>query len=72
MYENFWDVVSKFLDDKTAIDERRHDEVTAGGDVINYMAIAISLCDMYRQCVDLAKEKGVTKIPSQEWFRLQF
>ena len=51
---------------QTAVDNRRHAQVTSEGDVVSNFALAISPCDLYKQCSESAKEKELTddSIPS--------
>ena len=72
-YEDFWKIVAEYIEDKTAVDDRRHASSTGDGDVVVNMALALSYADLYRTCCEIAKlkEKEI-KIPSYEWFLLQF
>ena len=67
-FDEFWDIVAEYIENKTAIDDRRHSQET-DGEIVVTMEIATSYADMYRQCV--TKEPPV-QIPSKHWFLLQF
>ena len=56
-YENFWAVVAEYIEDKTAVSDRRHNSSDDEGDVVVYMAMTNSYADMYRLCVEIAKSK---------------
>ena len=53
-----------------AADDCQHAQVTSEGDVVSNFALAILACDLYEQCSESAKEKGLTddSIPSLLWF----
>ncbi len=71
--DKYWDIVQKYLADKTSVDDRRLIEVTDQGDVITHMTIVLSMKDMYRQCVELASNESENiEIPTYSWFRLLF
>ena len=71
-FEEFWEIVDDFIQEKTAVDDRRHaPAVNEGEDVVVNLAIANSYAHLYRQCVKLAENKGID-IPSYKWFLLQF
>ena len=74
-YDSFWDVAEKKIEELQAavVDDRRHSD-TQDGEVISYMALVISVRDLYEQCVSTAKASGLTDedIPSKSWFRFQF
>ena len=75
-YDSFWNIVSKYISDKTAVDDRRHVTVDADSDgkevVIVNMALAMSYADMYRTCIKIAHDDGLSEVPSYSWFLLQF
>lgn len=52
-----WNIVAVYIDDKTAVDDRRHcTSLNSSGDddfVVN-MALATSLADLFRQCEQVA------------------
>ena len=52
------------------VDDRRHAQVTSEGDVVSNFALAISARDLYEQCSESAKEKGLTDYSflSLSWF----
>ena len=64
-YDVFWNNAEMFLSEDigTAVDERRHSQVT-------HLAKAISIRD-FREQVEAKCPEG-TPIPSDEWLRLQF
>ena len=64
-YDTFWEECVKFLEEdvSTAVDDRRHSDVT-------HIATAISVRDFRDQVVSRCPEG--TSIPSVEWLRLQF
>ena len=70
-FDSFWDVVADFIEEKTAIDDRRHTSVSDNEVVVN-IAVANSHADMCRQCIRIAKEKHIDEIPRYAWFLLQF
>ena len=71
-YGSFWEIVDEFIQDKTAIDDRRHSSESSG-EVVVSMAITASYADMYRQCARIAAEKvPPVEVPSKSWFMLQF
>ena len=51
-YHNFWDVAEKKIEElqAAAVDDRRHSD-TQDSEVISYMALVISVRDLYEQCV---------------------
>lgn len=57
---------------ETAVDDRRHDNVTAadGGDTITHLATALSVPDLHREVTKRCPEG--TAIPSIQWLRFQF
>ena len=63
-YGVFWTKCRKFLDECTAVQERRHDSVCT------YMAKAVSVRDLVEQVSKLYPYG--TLIPSVQWVRLQF
>lgn len=63
-YGVFWAECRKFLDECTAVQERRHNSVCT------YMAKAISVRDLIEQVSKLCPDG--TPIPSAQWVRLQF
>ena len=72
-YEDFWVIVSEYIEDKTTVSDRRHNWSDDEGDVVVYMAMANSCADMYRLCVEIAKSKNRDiVIPTYAWFLLQF
>ena len=56
------------------MNDRRHSEHSADGDVIGNMALAISSRDLYNQSKEEAIKSGLKNenIPSHSWFRFQF
>ena len=71
-YDKFWEIVERYIEDKTAIDDRRHSS-EANNEIVVSMAIATSYADMYRQCSKIAAEKEhPVEVPSPNWFMLQF
>ena len=73
-YDNFWDVAEKKIEELQAavVDDRRHSD-TQVGEAISYMALVISVRDLYEQCVSTANANGLTDegIPSKSWFRFE-
>ena len=62
-YKVFWEHCQSYLQECTAVHERRHDSAT-------YLAKAISVRDLVEQ---VAKNCPLgTPVPSQQWIRLQF
>ena len=62
-YETFWQKCLTFLNECTAVHERRHGETV-------YMARALSVRDLVDQVSKMCPEG--TPIPSNQWVRLQF
>lgn len=62
-YERFWEECRKYLEDETAVDDRRHGEHT-------HLAKAISARDLLEEVSKRCPEG--TAIPSKQWLRLQF
>ena len=62
-YSVFWMKCESYLQECTAVHERRHDSAT-------YLARAISVRDLVEQVSKLCASG--TSIPSQQWVRLQF
>ena len=57
-FDEFWDIVDGFLNDKTAVDDRRHSQqFDDGGDVLVNLAISNSYADLYRQYVAITEKK---------------
>ena len=69
-FDEFWSIVSSFVEEKTAENDRRHSAPDGEGSVVVNMALAYSFADLYRQCVTIAKSSVF--IPSYAWFLLQF
>lgn len=65
-------VVSKYIEEKTVIDDRRHTTITTEGEVVLNMVMSLSKANLYRKCLDQAKTKNIHHIPSYVWFLLQF
>ena len=61
-YKVFWECLQRYLQESTAVHERRHGNVT-------YMAKAISVRDLIQQVSKLCPDQPV---PSEQWVRLQF
>ena len=57
-----------------AVDDRWHAQVKSEGHVVSNFALAISAHNLYKQCSESVKEKGLTddSIPSLSWFQFQF
>ena len=62
-YDPFWEQCQVYLQEVTAVDERRHDEIV-------HLAKATSSRDLLEQVA--AKCPEGTPIPSEQWLRLQF
>ena len=62
-FKLFWEQCKAYLQEVTAVHERRHDQVT-------YLAAAISVRDLIEQVKKRCPEG--TPIPSEQWTRLQF
>ena len=72
-FDEFWDNVSTFIDDKTAVDNRRHCNSTGDSDVVVSMAMATSLAEIYRQCVKIANDKDPPpNVLTYSWFLHRF
>ena len=71
-YGVFLDCCKKYIDSQidTAVDDRRHDTVMKGNDVVTHLAVAMSASDFHEQVVKICPEN--TPIPSVQWLRLQF
>ncbi len=62
-YKVFWEQCRIYLQDMSAVHERRHDHVT-------YLAAALSVRDLIEQVEQRCPEG--TQISSEQWTRLQF
>ena len=62
-YDQFWEECEKFLNEETAVDDRRHGEVV-------HLARVISVRDLVEQVKSQCSDD--IPIPSVEWVRLQF
>ena len=72
-FDEFWDIVAKHIEEKTAINDRRHSEVAKDGEIVVNFAMASSFADLYRTCVEIASvSRENIAIPSKSWFMLQF
>ena len=64
------------INNKTAVDDRRHNNVDEERNLVVNMAMALSYRDLYRTCVTKAKNAGDADspipIPTYTWFLLQF
>ena len=56
-FDAFWDIVKEYIENKTAVDDRRWGCEVDGGDTVVTMSVAASLSDMYRQCIKIAAAK---------------
>ena len=71
-FDGFWDIVQKYIDDKTSVDDRRHCS-SSGDDIVVHMAVATSLADIYRQCQQIAvSSEPPVDVPTYCWFLHQF
>ena len=71
-FDGFWDIVEKYIDDKTAVDDRRHCS-SSGNDIVANMALATSLADLFRQCQQIAMDSDPPiSVRSYSWFLHQF
>ena len=71
-FDGFWDIVEKYIDDKTAVDDRRHCS-SSGDDIVVNMALATSLADLFWQCQQIAiNSDPPISVPSYSWFLHQF
>ena len=73
MFDKFWDICDKVLEELTAVDERRNSSEDKVGDVIVNMGMAISAKDLHGKRKDAALNEGMQEdeIPSLSWFRFQ-
>ncbi|CAB4039823.1 Hypothetical predicted protein, partial [Paramuricea clavata] len=55
---------------ETAVDDRRHDNVTENGESVVHLAMAMNARDLHEQVKEQCPEG--TPIPSIQWLRLQF
>ena len=62
MFAVFWEKMNVYLNESSAVHERRHGEVT-------YMAKAVSVRDLIQE---VAKMCPGEPVPSEQWVRLQF
>ena len=68
IFDVFWKELQHYLDEVTAVGERRH------GDIL-YTPLAISVCHLQKLIKKRLEEKfpvSTPAIPSQEWICLQF
>ena len=72
MFDKFWDICDKMLEELTAVDERRHSSEDQDGVVIVNMGMAISAKDLHGKCKDAALNEGMQEdeIPSLSWFQV--
>ena len=72
-YDDFWDIVQEQIELKIdqAVDDRRHAETTVSGEVITHRAVAASSAALYRDCCQIAQERGISS-PTYTWFLFQF
>jgi hypothetical protein len=61
-FKVFWECMEKYLNESTAVQERRHGNVT-------FMAKAISVRDLIQEVAKMCPREPV---PSEQWVRLQF
>ena len=61
-FKVFWDCMEKYLSETTAVQERRHGDVT-------FMAKAISVRDLTQE---VSKMCPAEPVPSEQWVRLEF
>ena len=82
-YERFWEECRKYLEDETAVDDRRHGEHTHLAKAISARNLQVSVLSLsYQMAGEIRKPSyifEVTKrcpegapIPSKQWLRLQF
>lgn len=71
-YQIFLQKCQEFINGKleTAVNDRRHDHVTASGESVVHLAMAISARYLHDQVASQCEEG--TPIPSVQWLRLQF
>ncbi|CAG2243123.1 unnamed protein product [Mytilus edulis] len=71
-YNEFLSECQNYINEKLelAVDDRRHDKIDKGGDVITHLADAFSVRDLYEQVK--AKLAPNILVPSQQWLRWQF
>lgn len=71
-YSLFLQTCQDFIKGKvdTAVDDRRHDNVTDNGESVVHLAMAMSARDLHEQVKEQCPEG--TPIPSIQWLRLQF
>ncbi|CAC5403203.1 unnamed protein product [Mytilus coruscus] len=71
-YNDFLSECQNYINEKLelAVDDRRHDKIDKGGDVITHLADAFSVRDLYEQVK--AKLPPNILVPSQQWLRWQF
>lgn len=62
-YDQFWEECEKYINENTAVNDRRHGNVT-------HLAIALSVRDFVEQVKSRCSSE--VPIPSLEWVRLQF
>ena len=70
-FDDFWEVLANFIEEKTAVKDRRHNNSDGEGELVLNLAMENSYADMYWQCVEISKTKDII-IPSYAWFLLQF
>ena len=71
-YKKFLEQCQKYINAsvETAVDDRRHDVVDGGDEVVTHLATALSAVDLHRQVSSQCPEG--TAIPSVQWLRNQF
>lgn len=71
-YQVFLHYCKQYIDIQveTAVDDRRHDTIMKGNDVITHLAVAMSASDFHEEVSKICPEN--TPIPSVQWLRHQF
>ena len=52
-FDEFWEVVAAFIEEKTAVNDRRHNNGDGEGELILNLPMANSYADMYGQCIEM-------------------
>ena len=55
-FDEFWKIVAEYIEDKTAVDDRRHSVSSGDGDIVVNMGLALSYAELWRTCVEIAKK----------------
>ena len=70
-FNEFWNIVATYIDDKTVVGDWHHRSSTGETNVIVNIALVTSLADTFRQWKQIDRESPVS-VPTYSWFLYQF